>query len=73
MADSNLSIDASTDQLNESSNNTSSRMSTTNQSSRTKASVVQGTKKTPTTVICTKAELQGNIHFGEGCIVHPGA
>ena len=27
----------------------------------------------PTTVICAKAELQGSIHFGEGCIVHPNA
>lgn len=28
-------------------------------------------KKAPTTVICAKAELSGNIHFGEGVIVHP--
>jgi carbonic anhydrase/acetyltransferase-like protein (isoleucine patch superfamily) len=27
----------------------------------------------PTTVICAKAELTGNIHFGEGCVVHMNA
>lgn len=30
-------------------------------------------KKPPSVVICEAAELQGQILFGEGCIVHPGA
>lgn len=29
--------------------------------------------KPPSVVICEAAELQGQINFGDGCIVHPGA
>lgn len=50
-----------------------SRTSTTAQPRPTSKNPTQASKtsKAPTTVICAKAELQGNIHFGEGVIVHP--
>ena len=56
------------------SNSTSGRPSITSSStSNMGRSSNASSKAPPTTVICEAAEIQGNVNFGDGCVVHPGA
>ena len=37
------------------------------------ASGMSSRAKGPSVIICEAAEIQGDVNFGDGCIVHPGA
>ena len=55
------------------SNSASQRPSVASSQSSSLRSSQASSKAPPTTVICEAAEIQGNVNFGDGCVVHPGA
>lgn len=57
----NMSLNQSIDDSNSQVNRTSSKQPTVGTATKSNK---------PTTVVCARAEIQGNVIFGEGCIVH---